>query len=126
MTKLPGIFAPVIVRRAPHWSDKGVVIANGPFYGPYDGTGPQLRARAALSRAAQAAFGQTGFVNGIPIVAARVAEQTAGQSHGGQDPNSRRQAAHAMAGRRLAVLERMAGGRGGATTSGGVGGASFF
>jgi hypothetical protein len=124
MAKLPGIFAPVIVRRAPHWSDKGIVIANGPFYGPYDGTPAQLRARAALSRAAQAAFGQTGFINGIPIVAARVAEQTAGQGHGGRDPNAARQAAHAMAGRRLAVLERLAGGRTSAVP--GPGAASFF
>jgi hypothetical protein len=118
MAKLPGIFAPVIVRRAPHWSDKGIVIANGPFYGPYDGTGPQLAARAALSAAAQSAYGRTGFVGGIPAVAAAVAEATAGRTYGGQDPNQRRTAAHAMAGRRLQILQRLAG-RGGGGGGGG-------
>ena len=121
MAKLPGIFAPVIVRRAPHWSDKGIVIANGPFYGPYDGTPAQLGARAALSAAAQQAFGQTGFINGIPVVAARVAEATAGRQHGGRDPGQARAAAHAMAGRRLQVLQRLAGrGGGGPGPAGGA------
>jgi len=125
MAKLPSIFSPVVIRRAPHWSDKGIVVANGPFYGPFDGTGPQLAARAALSSAAQQAFGSTGFVNGIPVVAARVAQATAGRSYGGQDPNAARQLAHQMAAARLQTLTRLAGGRG-AAAAGGVGAASFF
>jgi hypothetical protein len=126
MAVLKSIFSPVVVRRAPHWSDRGIVIASGPFYTATSGSGPQIRARIALARAASAAYGQRGFVNGIPVVAARVAAATAGQNHGGASPDQRREAAHQMAAGNIARMERASGMRGGAASAGGVGAASFF
>ena len=127
MTVLASIGSPVVVRRAPHWSNKGFVLANGPFYGPYSGTAAQLRARRALTAAAIEAYGQHGFPGGIPVVAARVAAATSGQSHGGRDPNAVRAQAHEMAQKRLAAYDRrIAQMMGGGRAAGGAGEASFF
>ncbi len=67
----------VIVRRPPHWATKSdFVLASGPLRPEAPG---QLLARAQLIDAASSAYGQRGFVAGLPVVAYRVREATAGK-----------------------------------------------
>ncbi|MGI0066834.1 MAG: hypothetical protein ACREB9_00180 [Thermoplasmata archaeon] len=115
MAKLRLLGARVIVRRPPHWArNVDFVLASGPLNPEAPG---QLLARAQLIDAATAAYGQRGFIAGIPVVAYRVAQATSGHTTvpGGAEATRQRnrQARHARAPGLAQKYRQMAGASGG-------------
>ena len=63
-----------------------------------------MSARLGLSETAYAAYGKTGKVAGLPVVAAEVKAKLSGKSYGGKSLQERRAEAHALAAGSIAAM----------------------
>ena len=108
------ILGKVVVARAPPWSRKGTVIKNYPSsaQNPSD---LQLRARVAFARAAHAAFGTKGKINGMPAVCQAIKANYSSPgtyAQAQQRAESKRQIAHQAAAANIQAMEARAGAMG--------------
>jgi len=68
----------MILKKAPWWSRKPMLLANVPFTAVYPHLG-QAEIRVAFADAAEAQRGKSGFVDGLPAVAAGVRAMMKGE-----------------------------------------------